>query len=117
MFGMSGPQIGNPVLDTDVAINLVEQALRDEQMEYDVYGIIVFTAPTVELDVEGTDFDAIALTELDDFVRHLEVDPSFKTSERDRLVEILAHGDELERTERSTTRRPVRVKRRAMSKT
>jgi len=50
-------------------------------------------------------------------VRHLEIDPSFKTSERDRLVEILARGDELERTERSTTRRPVRVKRRAMSKT
>jgi hypothetical protein len=117
MFGMSGPQLGNPVLDTDVAINLVEQALRNEQMEYDVYGIIVFTAPTVELDVEGTDFDAITLTELEDFVRHLEIDPSFKTSERDRLVEILARGDELERTERSTTRRPVRVKRRAMSKT
>lgn len=117
LFGMSGPQLGNPVLETDQSITSVEKALRDAQLEYDVYGIILFTAPAVELDVEGTDFDAITLTELEEFVRHLEIDPSFKTSERDRLVEVLAHGEELERTERSSPRRPVRVKRRAMSKT
>lgn len=115
MFGMSGPQLGNPVYETEQSIAAVESRLRDEQLEYDVYGVILFTAPTVELDVEDTDFDAITLTELDGFVRHLEIDPTFKTTDRDRLVDILSHGEELERTERTSTRRPVRVKRRAVS--
>lgn len=115
MFGMSGPQLGNPVFETEKSITEIEAKLREEQLEYDVFGVILFTAPTVELDVEETDFDAITLTELEPFVRHLEIDPAFKTNDRDRLVEILGHGEELERTERTSTRRPVRVKRRTVS--
>ena len=117
IFGMSGPQLGNPAMETDQAITAVENKLKEAQLEYDVYGIILFTAPIIELDVEGADFDAITLSELESFVRHLEIDPMFKNSERDQIVDLLATGEELERTERSTTRRPVRVKRRAMSKT
>jgi hypothetical protein len=115
MFGMSGPQLGNPVYETEQSVTTIEKALRDAQLEYDVFGVILFTAPTVELDVEDTDYDAITLSELEGFVRHLEVDPAFKTAERDRLVEILGQGEELERTERTSTRRPVRVKRRTAS--
>jgi hypothetical protein len=117
VFGMSGPQLGNPVLDTDQTITAVEQRLKEAQLEYDVYGIILFTSPLVELDVEETDFDAITMSELESFVRHLENDPQFKNAERDQIVDLLATGEEIERTERSSTRRPVRVKRRAMSKT
>ncbi|MCC6791705.1 MAG: NERD domain-containing protein [Thermomicrobiales bacterium] len=113
MFGMSGPQLGNPVYETEQSITAIESTLRDAQLEYDVYGVLLFTAPTVQLDVEDTDFDAITLTELESFVRYLEVDPAFKTTERDRLVEILGQGEEIERTERTTTKRPVRVKRRS----
>lgn len=113
MFGMSGPQLGNPVYETEQSIAAIESTLRDAQLEYDVYGVLLFTAPTVQLDVEDTDFDAITLTELESFVRYLEVDPAFKTTERDRLVEILGQGEEIERTERTTTKRPVRVKRRS----
>src|SRR5215217_1321563 len=91
-FGMSGPQLGNPAVDTDQSIVSIEQTLKDAQLEYDVYGIIVFTASTVELNVEDTDFDAITLTELANFVRHLEVDPAFKNAERDQLVDLLAQG-------------------------
>jgi hypothetical protein len=112
MFGMSGPQLGNPVYETEQSIAAVEARLKEAQLEYDVYGVILFTAPNVELDVEETDFDAITLLELESFVRHLEIDPAFKTTERDRLVEILGQGEEIERTERTSTRRPVRVKRR-----
>lgn len=114
LFGMSGPQLGNPTQETDDAIAAVEQCLKAAQLEYDVYGVLVFTAPNVELDFEDTEYDAVTLSELDTFVRHLEVDPNFKTSDRDRLIEILSHGEELERTERTSTRRPVRVKRRAV---
>jgi hypothetical protein len=117
LFGMSGPQLGNPTGETDQAILAVETALEENQLEYDVYGILLFTAPNVDLDVEETDFDAITLTELEQFVCDLPVEQGFKLTDRDRLVQILTNGEELEQTERSTPRRPVRVKRRAMSKT
>jgi hypothetical protein len=116
MFGMSGPQLGNPSYETDQAIAALEQKLREAQLEYDVYGVLLFTAPNVELDVEETDYDAITLVDLDDFVRRMEIDPTFKNTERDQLVELLSNGEELEKTERSSTRRPVRVKRRALGK-
>jgi hypothetical protein len=116
LFGMSGPQLGNPSFENEEAVKLVEQRLRDAQLEYDVSGAIVFTAPSVSLDVEDADHDALLLSDLADYVRRIEVDPTFKNSEREALVDLLSTGEELERTERTTTRRPVRVKRRALGK-
>jgi hypothetical protein len=116
LFGMSGPQLGNPSFDTEASIRLVEDKLHAGQLEYDVAGTIVFTAPDVTLDVDDADHDAISATDLYEYVRRIEVDPGFKTSERDALVDLLTDGEEIERTERTTTRRPVRVKRRALSK-
>lgn len=115
-FGMSGPQLGNPSWETDSSIALLSEKLKEAQLEYDVSGAILFTAQNVTLDVEDPDHPALLLTDLPDFVRRLDVDPGFKNSERDALVELLAHGEELERTERVSTRRPVRVKRRALGK-
>lgn len=116
MFGMSGPQLGNPSMETDQAIAALETVLKDAQLEYDLYGAILFTAPTVVLDVEDTDYPAIMTTELEDFVRDIPQELNFKTTQTDALVQLLAQGEELERTERVSTRRPVKVKRRAMSK-
>jgi Nuclease-related domain len=117
MFGMSGPQLGNPSYENEESIALVREKLAAAQLEYDVSGAIVFTAQSLELDVEESDRDAIAANELLEYIKEIEVDPSFKTTERDALVELLTNGEEIERTERASTRRPVRVKRRAASKT
>lgn len=116
LFGMSGPQLGNPSFETGAAIELLESTLKEAQLEYDVSGVVLFTAPNVTLEIEEPEYPAITVTELPDFVRALGVDPSFKNSERDALVDLLAHGEELERTEKTSTRRPVRVKRRALGK-
>lgn len=113
MFGLSGPQLGNPSYETEAAIQAVEAKLKDAQLEYDVSGIILFTSPRVSLDVEDLDYPALELSELNELVRHLETDPTFKLSDRDALVEVLTSGEELERTEKASYRRPVKVKRRA----
>ena len=116
LFGMSGPQLGNPSFENDEAVALVAQKLKDAQLEYDVSGAIVFTAPNADLDTDEAEHDAVLVSDLADYIRRIEVDPAFKNSERDALVELLTDGEELERTERTSTRRPVRVKRRALGK-
>jgi hypothetical protein len=116
LFGMSGPQLGNPSLETDQSINRVEQVLRENEFEVDLYGGIIFTSPLVDLETTDTDYPAMTIDQLPDFVSQLDVDPTFKTADLDRLIEILGKGEEIERTERTSSRRPVKVKRRAAVK-
>lgn len=113
MFGMSGPQLGNPGIETDQAITAVEAAIEAAQMEVDVEGLIVFTSPFVNVEVEDPPFTTILLDELPGIVRALEVDPSISTVDRDALVALLGKGEELEVQEVKRTRRPVKVKKRA----
>ena len=112
LFGLSGPQLGNPSFEADESIALLQAQLKEAKLEFDVLGAILFTAPNVELDLEDTDYYAMTLDELADFVREIDQDPTFKTTDRDALAALLSNGEELERTERTTTRRPVKVKRR-----
>jgi hypothetical protein len=116
MFGLSGPQLGNPTYETEQAIKLVEDRLKEGQLEFDVSGLVVFTASNVTLDIEESDYPVVLISELYELVRRIEVDPTFKSTDRDALIALLSNGEELERTERTTTRRPVKMKRRAMGK-
>jgi hypothetical protein len=113
LFGLSGPQLGNPSFDLERSLAALDKRLAEAQMQVETSGVIVFTSSLVDLDVEDTDYPALELSELPEVVRHLELDPTFKTPERDALIALLATGEELERTEPSSTRRPVKVKRRA----
>ncbi len=112
LFGMSGPQLGNPSAETTRALAVLDRTLTGAQLEFDTSGAIVFTSSLVDLDVDDPDYPALRLDHTLDFVRRLEPDPSFKNSDRDAVVELLAIGEQLERTEPTRTRRPVRVKRR-----
>ena len=115
LFGLSGPQLGNPSFDTAKAISDVETVLLEGQAEYDVTGAIVFTSPLVQLEATETDYPAMTIDQLPEFVRTLEADPTFKNGDRDAIIALLGKGEELERSEPSRTRRPVRVKRRTVS--
>jgi len=116
LIGMGGPQLGNPTRETAVAIEAVKRRLEEAQFEVDVSGIILFTAHNAEIEAEETEYPAITMADLAEFARLIEVDPTFKPADRDRLISLFAEGQDLERNERVTTRRPVKVKRRAVSK-
>jgi len=113
LFGLSGPQLGQPGIETEQAVNTLEQTLRDAQQEVDVAAVVVFTNDLVDLDLEEPAYPTISLESLPGFIRSLEVDPSLRLNDRDTLTELLARGEELERQEFRRTRRPVKVKRRA----
>jgi len=113
LFGLSGPQLGNPGIETEQAIDAVEDTLKAAQLEVDVEGVIVFVSAFVDVEVEDPPFTTILLDELPGIIRALEIDPSIRPVDRDALAELLGKGEELEVQEVKRTRRPVKVKKRA----
>ena len=112
-FSFSGPQLGNPSIETDRAVAALEAFLVENQMEVEINGAIVFLSSAAELDVEEPDYPVLAGDELSMFLQSLPEDPTFTMAERDRLTSILATGLEVESTGPTRTRKPVKVKRRA----
>jgi hypothetical protein len=112
LFSFSGPQLGQPGVETDRTIALVENYLEKHQMEIEVNGIIVFLHPLAELDVEDPEFPVLHGDELPVFIQSLEADESFTKEERDHLVQLLSGGADVQEpaavTNSSKRRRPVK---------
>lgn len=109
IFGFSGPQLGQPSIETQQSIAAVETVLAEAQLEVDVSGAILFVNPRAELDVTEPDFPAIYGEELPQFVRDLPEVESLRATDRQTLVDLLSTGEKLEVTGGTPTRRrPVR---------
>ena len=113
VIGASGPPLGQPDNELEQGIAAVESALKEQKLEIDVDGVVIFTSADHSLDEIDQEIDAIGVSDLPDYVRVLEPDPSFRQQERDLIAAKLSAGEGFERTEPSRTRRPVVVKRRA----
>ncbi|HVL22681.1 MAG TPA: nuclease-related domain-containing protein [Thermomicrobiales bacterium] len=108
-FSFSGPQLGNPSYETEAIIGNVEKFLEQEQLEVDVEGAIVFVHPKAELDIEDPDYPVLHGDELAGFLQGLPADVTFTNQERDRLVQLLAAGENVEQPKQAVgRRRPVR---------
>ena len=108
LFSFSGPQLGNPSMETDEAINEVEAYLAERQLEFDVNGAVVFFHPEVELDIEDPEYPVLLGDELAGFVKDLEPDPSITQAEQNAFLEPLTEGEDVEMPQTQTRRRPVR---------
>lgn len=108
VFGFSGPQLGNPSMDTEEALAEVEHYLKEHQLEVDVEGIVVFLHPLAELAIEEPDYPVLHGEEVPAFVLSLPADPTFTTAERDRLVGLLSEGEEVQQQAPQVRRRPVK---------
>lgn len=107
----SGPQLGNPSIETDTSIGTLEAFLTDKQFEVDVEGAIVFVHPQTELTIKDPDFPVLHADELPGFVTSLPADDSLTAKDREQLVALLKGG--LVVDEPTTTIRKRPVKRRA----
>lgn len=108
LFGLGGPQLGNPTFETERNVEALRAYLAEAQLEAETDGAIVFVNPLVELDVEEPDFPVMNAEGLQEFVRDLPVDPSLRPTERQALVDLLAQGEELEEQQPAQRRRPVK---------
>ena len=108
LISFSGPQLGNPSMETGEAIKDVENYLAERQMEFDVNGAIVFFHPEVQLDIEHPEYPVLLGDELAGFIRDLEPDPSISQAEQAEFLEPLTEGEDVEVPQGQTRRRPVR---------
>lgn len=104
----SGPQLGNPSIETDQGVGEVEAFLTEHQLEIDVEGSIAFVNPNTELEIEEPDFPVLHGDELPQFIQSLEPDPTFTPKERERLLGLLGTGEPVESPATRVRRRPVK---------
>lgn len=112
LFGMGGPQLGNPTLDAEADLAALRTELAARQLEVEVDAAIVFLHPMVVLDVEEPEFPVTNAEGLPRLVRSLPEDLTLQVKERQALIEALAVGEEVEQP-RPTAPRRRPVKRRA----
>jgi hypothetical protein len=107
-LSFSGPQLGNPSIETDTAVGSLEAFLAENQFEVDVEGAVVFVHPQVELNIEEPDFPVLHGEELAGFVAGLPADDALNSKEREQLVELLKAGEVVDAPAAPVRRRPVK---------
>lgn len=108
LFGLGGPQIGNPTLDATNDTTALQAMLAEQQLDIEADAAIVFANRSVELDVTEPDFPVMNGDGLEQYVRELPADPEFRPDERQRVIALLASGEELVEAKQASTRRPVK---------
>jgi hypothetical protein len=108
LFGMGGPQLGDPARETQANVGALSDYLADAQLEMDVDGAIVFLNPHVKLEVEEPDFPVMNTAGLSGYVRGLPEDESLRVADRQALVGLLEGAEHAEQTKPTPRRRPVR---------
>ncbi|HEV2108524.1 MAG TPA: nuclease-related domain-containing protein [Thermomicrobiales bacterium] len=108
LFGMGGPQLGNPSLDVERAVNAVEKTLEAHDLDIPVDGAVVFTDPRADIEAEAPDWPILLPAEIPTFVRELPAGTMLKPTERQRVVELLSNGETLETNAPVSRRRPVK---------
>lgn len=112
-LSFSGPQLGNPSMETDESIKRLEAHLAENQIEVDVEGAVVFLHPQVEFEIEEPDYPVLHGEELASFASRLPAESPLSQAERERLLDVLRAGEVVVAPTQSTGRRRP-VKRRAV---
>jgi hypothetical protein len=110
LFGLGGPQLGNPSLDAENDRVALQAFLDEHGFAVEADAAIVFANLNVELQIEEPDFPVMNRDGLEQYVRDLPIDPDFKPEDRQRAVDLLATGEELVEAKPASTRRPVKRK-------
>lgn len=108
LFGMGGPQLGNPGAEAEADTKALRAYLAEKQLEIEVDGAVVFLNPRVQLDIEEPDFPVMNGDGLPEFLRELPEDASFRPTERQAVVEALSRGEQVEQQAPASRRRPVK---------
>lgn len=108
LFGLGGPQIGNPSADAANDVASLQTLLTENGLDVEADAAIVFANRQVQLEVDEPDFPVMNAEGLEPYVRSLPADPSFRPEQRQQLVSLLASGEDLDEAQPAPARRPVK---------
>lgn len=98
LFGMSGPQLGNPTAETERDQGTLRSLLQSNDLPGEdlVDGLIAFIHPRAQLDVISSDLTVVNSDGLLNAVRELGTENALTTKERDDIIAMLAQGSNVE---------------------
>lgn len=108
LFGLGGPQLGNPSYDAKSDMESLQTLLIDNEIDVEVDSVIAFVNPLVQLNIDEPDFPVVNGDGLEPFVRSLTADPAFAPAQRQAAVALLAQGKQIEDAKPAASRRPVK---------
>lgn len=110
LFGFSGPQLGNPTVEAQSNLAALNATLAEAGIAAPTDAAIVFPNRLAQLDIEEPDFPVVNGEGLPIFVKDLPADPAFKPEDKQRIIDLLAAGDQVQSNKMQTARRPVKRK-------
>jgi hypothetical protein len=108
LIGMSGPQLGNPTLESARDQEALKVALRGRDLPGEdlVDGLIAFLSPKVQLEVVSSDLTTVTADEILGAVRDLGSENALISKERDDIIAALAEGPNVEGPVSLSSREP-----------
>lgn len=108
LFGLGGPQLGNPTYDAESDVAALQALLAEHSLNLETDAAIAFVNPRITLNVEEPEFPVVNGEGLEPYVRSLPADAEFVPATRQATIALLAQGNEGETAKPATTRRPVK---------
>ena len=108
LFGLGGPQLGNPTYDAESDVKALDALLAEHGHKVETDAVVAFVNPQITLNVEEPDFPVVNGDGLEPYVRLLPADPPLVPATRQAVVALLAQGNEAEPAKPVPARRPVK---------
>ena len=107
-FGMGGAFLGNPTADASADVQAVQQRLADNQLNADVDAVVAFINPRIKIDVTEPDYPVTNAEGLYRYVASLPVDSSLRSSNLQRIIDVLTAEGPFVKPQAVAARRPVK---------
>lgn len=108
LFGMGGAYLGNPTNEANESVSALNTLLGSANSGDGADAVIAFLNPRVTLDVVEPDFPVTNAEGLKPYIASLPSDASFRTQDRQAVVEALTQEGTFEMPQAAPTRRPVK---------
>lgn len=110
MFFLGGPQLGNPTIENEEQVRVLQEFLTNESLPGQVEGAVVFVADLVEVEIVDPEIPVLHASEILDHVRQLSGDATLTGRDREQLAAQLSRGEEIEQDDPQPARPRKRVR-------
>lgn len=120
-FSFGGPQLGNPTIENEEQVKSVTALLQREAIDVPVQGAVVFVNDNVQIELDDVVGTVLHVSEVETWLRDTQgaattagtgtgASASRSNADREKVVELLSQGQQVEKTGGEPVRPPKRVR-------